>query len=396
MARAEHYAVFCAFVGMLVGCGSDAKKADEEVDASAQAATTCEKGKPCVDAFGAPICPVVSGYEGDDLAMCEPASVEEGLLLHYGPKDYDDPKEVEKYLLPAYGEDENCVYVRTTNDEPVYINRYHGRMRPYSHHLIVTILADPPADLEFGVPTSCNQGEAIGSRWLLGSQDPQIDLEIEGASPGSEPAVEGDPEYGLGQVIQPNTVLRIDMHYVNTTDKELLREGWVYLKTVPKEDVVTRGDMLTFFQGNIQIPPNSKGVQTAVARCRAPSDRYVAMMTGHFHQNGTRFSVWHEKADGKQTLVYETSDWDIPGNAIYSKRIQNPAIGDGGIWGASSGYLMVKQGEYLNFQCEYDNPTDQTVTLGELGKDQMCNVFGFYYPTDGDVWNCICVGPACI
>jgi len=238
------------------------------------------------------------------LDVNEPESLTEGLLLHYGPKDYKSKKEVAKYLLPAYGEDENCVYVRTPNTKPIYVNQYHGRMRPYSHHLIVTVIPDPSPDLVMNEPVKCNQGDAIGSRWLLGSQDSQIDLEIEGTTPGSEPAQKGDPEYGSGQVIQPNTVLRLDMHYVNPSDKQLLREGWVFLKTVPKAKVTNFVDMITLFQGAISVPANSKGTKTAIGRCRVPSDRYIGMVTGHFHQNGTRFSVWHEVA-GKSQLIYQ-------------------------------------------------------------------------------------------
>jgi len=56
----------------------------------------------CTDAFGAPLCPVNSnGHDGDDLAICQPASFEEGMLLHYGPKDYNDPAEIAKYMLGA-------------------------------------------------------------------------------------------------------------------------------------------------------------------------------------------------------------------------------------------------------------------------------------------------------
>src|SRR4051812_20498699 len=79
----------------------------------------------CTDAFGAPLCPVNSnGHDGDDLAICQPASFEEGMLLHYGPKDYNDPAEIAKYMLGPFGEQENCVYIRTTNTEPVYIKRF--------------------------------------------------------------------------------------------------------------------------------------------------------------------------------------------------------------------------------------------------------------------------------
>src|SRR5690606_41042040 len=93
--------------------------------------------------------------------------------------------------------------------------------------------------------------------------------------------------------------------------------------------------------------------------------------------------VWHEKADGETTKIYETFDWDVPGNAFYTDRLENPPMDGSGIWGATSGYVLVKKGEYINFQCEFDNPSNTTVTFGELGRDQMCNGFGAYYPSDG-------------
>jgi hypothetical protein len=349
----------------------------------------------CTDKFGARLCPVKSGYDGDDLALCQPAGFQEGMLLHYGPKNYDDPNEVKKYLLGAYGESENCVFVRTTNTEPVYVKQYNGRMRPFSHHLIVTIAPELPPGVVEGEPVHCDQAEALGSRWLLGSQDPQIDLDVEGNAPGSLPAQPGDAEFGLGQKIMPNTLLRLDLHYVNTTDKDILREGWVYLKATEKEKVLQEIDMITMFQGAIEVPPFSKGVKTARGRCVVPGDRYVGMVTGHFHSNGTRFSVWHEPQGGSPTLVYETKDWDLPGNAWFTPRIQNPPMDGKSIWGATSGYLAVKKGDVISFECEFDNPTETKVNFGELGRDQMCNIFGFYYPSDGDVWSCACTGAIC-
>jgi len=254
-------------------------------------------------------------------------------------------------------------------------------MRPYSHHLIVTIAKELPKDVVLGEPVHCDQADAVGSRWLLGSQDPQIDLEVEGNAPGSLPAAPGDPEFGLGQKIMPNTLLRLDLHYVNTTDKDILREGWVYLAATPKEKVLQEIDMITMFQGAIEVPPFSKGTKTARGRCSVPSERYVGMVTGHFHKNGTRFSVWYEPAGGTPTLVYETKDWDLPGNAWFTQRITNPTFDGSSVWGATTGYLKVKPGDFISFECEFDNPTDSVINFGELGRDQMCNVFGFYYPS---------------
>src|SRR2546430_10472627 len=37
----------------------------------------------------------------------------------------------------------------------------------------------------------------------------------------------------------------------------------------------------------------------------------------------------------------------------------------------------------LQWQCTYDNPTDQTFTFGPFtDNNEHCNLFAFYYPTD--------------
>ena len=109
-------------------------------------------------------------------------------------------------------------------------------------------------------------------------------------------------------------------------------------------------------------------------------------------------TVWHEPQGGEMRKIYETFNWEDPGNAAFADRIENPSMDDlaAGEWGAESGYVHVKAGDVVSFQCEFDNPTDTTVTFGDTGSDQMCNIFGFYYPSDGDVWNCVCAGPLCL
>ena len=74
------------------------------------------------------------------------------MLLHYGPKDYNDPAEVAKYILPAGGEEENCIIAHTPNTTEVHTKGYNGRMRPNSHHLIVTTLKDDVPDSDGPIP----------------------------------------------------------------------------------------------------------------------------------------------------------------------------------------------------------------------------------------------------
>jgi Copper type II ascorbate-dependent monooxygenase, C-terminal domain len=255
---------------------------------------------------------------------------------------------------------------------------------------VTTLTKDQPDSTG---PASCSIFDNLGTRWLLGSQDPQIDLSVTGST--MIPPEEGDPDYGLGQRIKAHTPVRLDMHYINSTSEPLLKEGWVYLEYVDQSEILNLVDMITFFQGAINVPPHGTS-ETAKGACPVPNTRYVGLVTGHFHQNGTRFSVWRRDKAGLDTLIYETYDWEDPGNLWYRDKQQNPVPDPNTLsHGGWSGFLKVEPGEQIVYQCAFANPTDQTITLGELGGDQMCNVFGMYYPSDGNVWGCVCVGDQC-
>jgi hypothetical protein len=354
-------------------------------------------GEPCEDSWGAVMCPTETDYPGNAFALCNQGE-EKGLYLHYGPRDYDDPDNVEHFLLPAGGEIENCTYAITPNETAVYVKSYRGRMRPNSHHLILRT-DDAAPWVENDIPQDCDFTQLVGGRWLVGSQDPQIDIAVGGGLLGSargdtvpEP---GDPDYQLGQRIDPHTKVQIDMHYTNPTNETILREAWVWFDYVDEAHVDNLVDMITFFQGSIDVQPQ-QSFTTQRAACVAPTDRYVGLITGHAHGALTRFSVWHQPTGGAQSLVYETYDWEEPGNLFYRDGLQNPVANPQALThGGSSGYLFVKAGEALTFECEYFNTTDAPLSLGEKAGDEMCNVFGMYYPTDGNIWNCVCLDQNC-
>jgi len=144
--------VLVALLGLSLGCSSsdDGETPDKSIDPktglkfcpSDPAKQTAE---PCVDKEGAVLCKTNSGFPGDELAMCAPDPAK-GMLLHYGPRNYDDAAEVAKYTLKAGGEEENCVIVHTPNTTDQLVRNYHGRMRPNSHHMIVTTLAKDVPD----------------------------------------------------------------------------------------------------------------------------------------------------------------------------------------------------------------------------------------------------------
>jgi hypothetical protein len=190
--------------------------------------------------------------------------------------------------------------------------------------------------------------------------------------------------------------MRLDLHYVNTTDQPALKEAWVAFDYAKPGEVKELVDMITFFQGAIDVQPG-QSFETSIAKCTAQTDRYVALLTGHIHKTATRFTSWYEHADGTQEKVYETFDWAEPGNLYYRDGITiNPSNAAAKTMGGDhSGYLHMKAGESLLFQCAYYNNTDHRITLGETSGDEMCNTFGMYYPSDGNVWSCTCVGTQC-
>ncbi|HVU00666.1 MAG TPA: hypothetical protein VHE30_02910 [Polyangiaceae bacterium] len=379
---------------LLAACGGDDKVA------SSGASTNNPDGLPscgtdpasqpdrCVDDKGAIRCKSTAGYEGDELALCEP-DPEKGQLVHLGPSDYTDPVEMAKYTLDAGDEKEFCIRVNTTNSELKYFDAYRGRMRPHSHHLIVTM---PTAHVENETtPWECSP--QVTERWLFGAQTPQIDV---AHLSGAELPVESDPDYGLAHDIPPNQTLLIDLHYVNPTEAPILREAWATLDYVDPADVKTKVDLIGWYNPVINIPANGKFTTNRVV-CQVPNDAsgtpqsvYLGLATGHAHQRMQRVSVWHTDLSGNEQLIYETHSWHEPGEAFFVKGIENPPLPVAGSgWGATSGYVKVVPGETVSFECEYQNDQDHVVTFGETTKNEMCNIFGFYYPTAGGMWNCL-------
>jgi len=333
--------------------------------------------EPCVDEKGAVLCLANTGYPGDEVAICEP-DPKNGMLLHYGPQNYADQSEIEKYMLGGGSEAEDCVIAHTPNTSDVWVRSYRGRVRPNSHHLIVTTIAGDVPDSSG--PAPCPSAEDVATRWLLGSRDFELDGTITGSDPAAEP---GEPDYKLAQRIRPNTPVRIDLHYINAKPEPILREGWIYVEYVDPADVEAAVDPISFFKSENLAPAPGPSTITKAA-CVAPTRRNVSLLSGHFHPYGERLSIWKRDRAGQQKLVYETYEWLEQGHLFYRDKQENPLPDrEARMLGGSSGFLTVDEGEALVFECEFDIPYDPRALPA-----RTCSVLGSYYPSDGNVWDC--------
>src|SRR5688572_21143463 len=88
-AYAWAFAVFALLLSPL-GCSSSSDESESE------GATTGSGGGATVDPNARP-CNISTGYPGDENCIDAPDPTV-GLQLHYGPTNYDDQAEVERYL----------------------------------------------------------------------------------------------------------------------------------------------------------------------------------------------------------------------------------------------------------------------------------------------------------
>src|SRR5882672_2350240 len=106
---------------------------------------------------GAKPCTISTGYAGDGNCILAPDPAL-GFQFHYGPSNYTDPNEVQKYTLDPGKEVTDCVFFQTPNAADVFFNEYHSRMRPGSHHMLLYI-QPPNGSIHTSTgPEACNQG----------------------------------------------------------------------------------------------------------------------------------------------------------------------------------------------------------------------------------------------
>jgi hypothetical protein len=383
-----------AVCSALVGCGSDSNDAPMKANAStagAPSGDTAGKGasvkdpamKPTAAAYpdhpewtpgSADSCDIHTGFAGDDLCIVPPdPSI--GFQLHYGPKNYDDPAEVAKYVLMPGQEVTDCVFMTTPNETDVFHNEYHGRMRPGSHHLLVYTqsMAKPPSD----GPADCNQG--TDSRNILGAQTPKIDI---------APRPDGPPEnVGLAQSLPASQQAMFQMHFINMGDKPILREGWANVVYVDKSKVKQQADPI-FFLAGISAAAAPKQTTVNKGKAVAMTDLRLIQATGHYHAHTVRFSAW-KTIGGVRELLFEDYNWHEPTMVAFDSVTKNPAPdADAKVPGGYSGDVDLKAGDMIDWECEIVNDSDKPLRFGnEVYTAEMCNMFGIYTPGTGKPWS---------
>jgi hypothetical protein len=212
-------------------------------------------------------------------------------------------------------------------------------------------------------PTNCIPfaGLISGDHPIFIAQQPESELLM----PSDENGVP------VGLELQPQQMVRIELHYINTTSAALMVGGTIDIDTVPLSTNVVRSNIAFWGTKKIDIPANSSW-DTGVHFHQALAGTKTFALTTHQHHLGTEMRIWYANSasDPSEMLVADSKDWANPALVLFSTPLEFP-----GTSGSST------QG--FAYDCTWNNPTPNPVTFGESFNDEMCFLWHYYYPSQG-------------
>jgi hypothetical protein len=191
-------------------------------------------------------------------------------------------------------------------------------------------------------------------------------VQYPGYVPGQKPL--RYPE-SLGQKMNKNADLVIQMHYAPSTSEEIDSSSVNIFFADEKEEIkrfVTDRIMLPFdLQGGFLsfiIPPNQK--KTFLGQWKLNKDLSFLSVFPHMHLLGRKWKVWLERPNGSIENLIKIDDWDFnwQGGYYFTKFITAP-----------KNSIVYAEAEYDNTTENPNNPSNPPVfvTWGEKTTDEM-------------------------
>lgn len=255
-----------------------------------------------------------------------------------------------------------CVNLRLSNTGPIKVHQMRNLLSNGSHHLIV--YKDDMNTTERATPYDCQP--FTGALNLSGMVAPVMITQ------------KADDSLTLpnrvAYTFASNQMIRIEMHYINSSDTPLEVSATSEFYAVPESAIDHEANILFIGTPDINIPAGAtKDVQAYFNPTRAQLDLSGAKffaITGHTHKYGKSVTVSTSDASaGERTSVYAPSqfDWSEPETTVHKPEFTMPA-------GLQSGF---------DIKCSYHNTSSQTVGFGESANDEMCFFWAYYYPSKG-------------
>jgi hypothetical protein len=260
-------------------------------------------------------------------------------------------------------EEEGCLWIPAPNSTDFNVSKWEFALNPGTHHFAIfeyNRAGAPLTNVWMAGDAGCFSGAQFGNN-VTGS--PQAPYFVDTYPPG------------VARVMRAGSYLGLNAHYFNEFDVPIQIKVWVnvhpYIGTPDHiaETIVALDSTFT-----INIPPFTVQTHPPPGQPRARwtntsvQSRSVIVLGGHMHLNGLRFTAW--ASDG--TKLYESFDWSHPNSRFFTPP------------------LVLSPGDYLEYECEYDNGVNRPVRLDAQGnptnlifgvsaEDAMCILTGSFY-----------------
>jgi hypothetical protein len=293
-------------------------------------------------------------YPGDDFCILPPAP-DKGVQYGVHPQGQKWFEQVSKGDLSGYanptdqwlmkdGEEEQANY--QTSAATTAMNNYYrnyARMRPGSHHMIVSVQTAAGTPEAWGPATMTG---LTGGVSLPGAQRPD-----ENAPKSLDKPME---DKGLFAKLPANPAIVFNMHHFNASGKTILKEAWTNLWWESDATIETHG-ILGLDVGQViglAVPPGT--VQDLHYSWNITQPIRLIDVFGHRHAWTSNFSAWIDEG-GKQEIIYQSFKWlDEPTYRYDSMTMNPPPKPEAKTDGASSGLRMLMPGQKLHFNCHIE------------------------------------------
>jgi hypothetical protein len=363
---------------------------------------TCEPFHPttnnpyavrCVDAWPW----YASDFPGDDACILPPPP-DKGLQYGVHPQGqdwfaqvstgdmsgYDAAEIASDFLVLSDDEEERTYYTSTSNPSAVNYYRHYMRARPGSHFALATAETTPgEVELETwggGSPSGLFSGVVLPRALRWDENNPHsLDKPVE--------------DTGYYRVLPAETGVTFDLHYLNLSDGDVLKEAWTN---------IWFEDDATIRVGQVAGLDVVQTVTMAIAPGETVDFHYsmstaervrILSLVGFRHAWTTNLSAWIERPGTGIEILYQSFHWDDVPHYRYDTLTINPVPVHAQLHdGAASGEQWLEPGEELHFNCriQYTDGRAAAVaapltpaqngtlgfTVGRMFEGEACILFG--------------------
>ncbi len=167
---------------------------------------------------------------------------------------------------------------------------------------------------------------------------------------------------GIGVKFARGEVVRLELHYLDTgsagTEPDLRVNLWFADKPL-----IAEAGSFSMYDHDLAVPPH--GSAKARMHCEIPADISITSLLPHLHAHGT----------GERITL------GGPGLVKPQLLVDSHGYGDLETRSFDAAPILVKAGQALDFECDFQNGSDEALVEGMSPTTaEMCALLGSYYP----------------